>query len=859
MRSFVLPAIVFLSGLAAAACQKVETESTVKTLDNFTAGHRDNVNVCEAAPDIQTSREVKPRVDHLLKGLAYKGAAQRQSALTEDLRRALSAVPPPMLDLYAGMGGTFLIASAQRANETCALTAKRAMDAVAAKLKRQELDALREGMALIDHCYVFVPPTEKEKNPLLTIVLSDAVTPEGSSVVQHGTVHAFGYLMATLLPHVTADRGKFTYSPKANPTLRKGVMAPLTKAFLADVKERHENRYRYFAKYGRAGVDRGDLEQFQNFVFAEAFDSYHCNNWADNPRKNTLTTMMSSFPKTWKAFLRLYSMKKVGLELLADEPQATDLAREAAWAEAAPADDGAGLALQGEAAGEESGGWFSGLSQGASDYWNAFSDNASAAASWTAQTASSVGTMAVDTASNVASAVGTGYQNYSNAVSERVNNVVDNMVASDPSRQLSTLDLASAAFQGAGDQIGDSAGTLYGRIDTTRQGIAKTMEEANGGEPIGLYDQASALTYAGLTHAGAAVTGGNTAMSFAQAIGGGAYDVDADGAVIGARALSNEERLQAATDGAKSGAVELAFAAVPGVVRGVKGANKIDDVADVAGAAAREADDLARVGRGFDELAAVSDDAARLGGGTDDLARAGGMTDDAARGGTVADNAAGVACLTTCDPNAPIRYVDSRGAQREYLPSPDERRALANGNAYLDDNGHVIHELSPSVKRQFDDLAKTDPVAAANQRRWESLDQQWRDPRADYNMSYQTDNVIAKLKEKGVDLGGESGEGYLREGVKKWMDNKLAANPAYKFGDDDAVLAMKEITGGGVDATNGFAQMKVSNDFKRGYWFTDDIRVQNPPPYRPGPKATIVRTGDAKEPLTTTVPLGPRR
>ena len=273
-----------------------ESESGAKSLDNFAAGSKVNDNDCSASPnhDINgkatSNYELSARNAASRNLLHYSVKADYGSGklglneyknLKEIARTALTAIPSDVQELFLSQKGEIVIT--EQANAICTNDMIEHFKGDKRNVKKAELDSLKEGLSGIAGCYIFVPERKGEEQ--LFEIYIDA----NESTIKHGLVRVFGYMLGEFYSRMMPRNKKATdYVMVAQePEKSRAKKKALVTAFFKDIRgtEFEQN----FSKY-RSTETPNDLKlAFANWVFAESFDSYYCNNWA-KPKVITLGT-----------------------------------------------------------------------------------------------------------------------------------------------------------------------------------------------------------------------------------------------------------------------------------------------------------------------------------------------------------------------------------------------------------------------------------------------------------------------------------------------------------------------------------------------------------------------------------------
>jgi len=278
--------------------------SKTKSIDNFAAGKRIRTNVCAGNPALASDaglRELLQEVDRRITDNDSDAAIKSKNK--NAIRDAFSALPPFAQSQFLALGGQILLT--KDANRLCSASALNG----AQQLKRtqEELKILREGFSDVKACFIFANPSEleaegiKSKTQLHLLIIANE-----PAEISHNFVRSFGYMNAQLSARM-AVTGDFTTSDTEsvltsnyNPKF-EAVRKEIAGAFLADLVGRPEaKRLAYFAAMAPNSPGR---IVFEEYVYAEAFDSYFCNQYAQG-EKNTLKVMAREFPKTLESFTK---------------------------------------------------------------------------------------------------------------------------------------------------------------------------------------------------------------------------------------------------------------------------------------------------------------------------------------------------------------------------------------------------------------------------------------------------------------------------------------------------------------------------------------------------------------------------
>ena len=308
------------------SCKKTDDVSRSKSLDNLTAGKRLRTNVCAGNPALATH----PALIDLLKEVEARTIDSQSSnaAKTRNLnavKNAFSALPPFAQSQFLAIGGQIVLTP--EANRLC--TASVLKSAEKAKRSESELAFLREGFSDVRACFLFANPGEledigfKSNTHLHTLIILNNETE-----IAHNFVRVFGY-MNTQLSSRLGVKGDFTSSATEvalaadfNPKFTS-ARAEIAAAYLKDLANRPERkRFERFAAMDPRSPGR---IVFEDYVYAEAFDSYFCNQYGKGDL-NTLGIMGREFPQTLVAFTKSLASASKGFSLSASRSTASGFA-----------------------------------------------------------------------------------------------------------------------------------------------------------------------------------------------------------------------------------------------------------------------------------------------------------------------------------------------------------------------------------------------------------------------------------------------------------------------------------------------------------------------------------------------------
>jgi len=330
-RTTIACATVIAGLLTATGCKKPQQASDTLSLDNFAAGQRVRTNVCEGNPAANS----EPALINMLRELEGR-TVDRDSDPTAKkanlvaLKNAFSALPPFAQTQFLGLGGQVLLT--RNVGQICGAGSKRRMQSAAQK--NSELSALSEGFSSARACYIFANPGElddagiKSEQELYVLVIQNNATE-----IAHNLVRVFGYMHVQLSSRLgvtgdfTSNATQVALAGDENPEFAK-ARSNVARAFISDLSGKPSAKR--FAEYMKMDPVSPGRIAFENYVYAEAFDSFFCNQHASGER-STLGNMRREFPKTLEAFLESLSKKDKGLFLADDSKPAASLGLWGPW------------------------------------------------------------------------------------------------------------------------------------------------------------------------------------------------------------------------------------------------------------------------------------------------------------------------------------------------------------------------------------------------------------------------------------------------------------------------------------------------------------------------------------------------
>ena len=774
--------------LVFASC-KPNAASTVKTLDNFAAGKRVTENTCMGSPQVENNPDVIRRVNAVMKQV--RPTSGLSDNITASLRHGIAAIPVAQLDAFLRLSGEIHII--KDPNRICTEQLNQITDGQMREEKKSELKTFQEGLDAVDHCYLYLPGLYKEAAkapPPILVIKND------EAIVKHAVVRVFGFFLSSHLTHIEFRTNGFTYNPEENSAFRETFKRPLAAAFIKDLQDLHRDQLPKFSAYQNlALMPVGARQQFEDFVFAEAFDSFHCNVFSDMQSKNTLFKMMTQFPNTFAKFKAVYSSSSGALF------NASTI--NAKQSKTFPSSSGFGLANE-----NNGGGWFGAVRDFGVGYGSYFKQNAASAYNYTKSGVVGAGT-----------AISSGYTTYSDGLKARTQQAIDGIADSNGGK-IGLTGYAKAVIGSTADYNADNAVTAANNASTaykdyskhvanTTQGVIDTMESNKGIGNLNALDYTSAVLYASSRQGlGSLSSTVGTSEKLAEAIGGGTYNLDDQGKVLSTEALTVDQRYdrvkEAAVNGARDVLIGEAFAA----------GSKMKFIGG-------EVDDVARAGGKV--VAEVAEDGTRAAGGA--AARSGGkvaaeVAEDSAK---AVGDAAQVLCLNACatrnidmsavakTPDGAYKIQLSDGSQAEKYYTRSEVDALSSGRAKIrGSDGEIVHYAPQSMR--------TGP----GNEQFEKLGDVWNGT-GNANLADQNFSLSEQAARARRNLEKATGEPMLdgdwqriENAVAQDAKQKLAANPDYKFGERHFEETVEDVTSGRIAYDGKIAQPKISDDFKNG-------------------------------------------
>ena len=293
---------ISLIALSGAGC-KYPASGSLKTLDNLAAEKRITTNACIGPESVLPNQAAQAMNEEIESKRIIWDTTAPKEPMRLALSKAFSAIPPALQAQFLATQGRFIVSS--NANKLC--TDRKAEYLNDAKQNAAELAALREGLKSVEACYLFAMPEEASQiltnatdKPAFFVILSD-----DAIQIQSNLVRVFGYLNSQISTVMVVEgdftdgQNKYRFSEKQNPEFAES-RKNLTDAFLQDLRK--QGKYDSFKKYESSVASKAERRYFEDFVYAEAFDSFFCN-------AETLKNMGRDFDLTLRAFIPTLGQK----------------------------------------------------------------------------------------------------------------------------------------------------------------------------------------------------------------------------------------------------------------------------------------------------------------------------------------------------------------------------------------------------------------------------------------------------------------------------------------------------------------------------------------------------------------------
>ncbi len=262
-------AIMILAVLNVSACkQKAPTSAEVKSLDNFAKGDGEDITVNRCGITYNGSLSSLPESVRQYS----ERVNTRSQALKDETLATLTSVPQTLLDIFYNLGGSIEVSNS--AVSQCQN----------GSLADSEVDFIGNSGA-VQVCWKQV---ESGEPPVILIA-------ENAELIRHSLVRLFGYMFTDfIVARLASDQAPEKFK---DPEWTEAIAAfvdmrrSLAQAFLSDLKVVDQPAFTRLSSFNDA-----DAVKFENYVFAEALDSYYC---SDETRK--------TFKKDYKKAFALFT------------------------------------------------------------------------------------------------------------------------------------------------------------------------------------------------------------------------------------------------------------------------------------------------------------------------------------------------------------------------------------------------------------------------------------------------------------------------------------------------------------------------------------------------------------------------
>lgn len=323
--------------LANASCKNnSETTTTagadLKTLDNFAAGKNVRINECKG-----TEANLVPESRIVLNSKIFQGSdgAAKVAEYKGYVKEYLTSVPKDLQRAFNALDGEILITD--KAAELCG---KSFSDSNSSQYVAPERRA-------IESCFIYATNADQTKSWFTVVHAPDA------KAIRHGGIRVFGSIYAQFIPRLAANADKSSprkFILQENETLEfSNYKQRISAKFLSDLNSRGVydlNNLKSLlgdnvkatvsvnlkkgadpleglvVKYGSEApvTDAAKLavirKRFDDFVFAEAFDSFRCSG-------KTAAVMKDEFPATHAEYVTLDRNILAAAKAVADQLEST--------------------------------------------------------------------------------------------------------------------------------------------------------------------------------------------------------------------------------------------------------------------------------------------------------------------------------------------------------------------------------------------------------------------------------------------------------------------------------------------------------------------------------------------------------
>lgn len=299
MKSFkwVKMSLIILLCTSYASCKKTDDSAArIKTLDSIASG---SLNIDDYQCDGSRSVAITDKKIIFDKKDTKKLSEEKKKEIRKAVKDYFAALPAEVEELFLKMGGQVMITN--RTNEICS-----------SSFYGKNLDTSKGEQT--DGCFHFVSDPGKKKTPIFAVVQS----PDAKKIRYYGP-QIFGYMYAQFYSRLSISAGKNGLKidgtePMTLTTLKEDV----ANAFLSDILSTKNYKLdvleNLIGKKSSEELKGGDFEkpldklsflkdegrrrQFLDYVFANSFQSAHCN-------AKSLSVANAKFKKSSALFERL--------------------------------------------------------------------------------------------------------------------------------------------------------------------------------------------------------------------------------------------------------------------------------------------------------------------------------------------------------------------------------------------------------------------------------------------------------------------------------------------------------------------------------------------------------------------------
>ncbi len=238
------------------SCKQVNSDSSLQTLDEFT-GMSTGTNHCHGNKAV--SSVAKNRVIN-----------NQGKNLWTSIQKALTAVPEEIQKVFFGAGGTIVVDN-YKAQTVCE-------SAVNGQEVVQKIYA--GSTSSLYACWAF--ESKSSSRPVIYLQAHE-------DVIEHSLLRVFAYFYSQAVIPV-AERSQKLHGIAQN---FESLSNDLKSAFLLDLENLKENGKIDSSRY--EDIKSLPQDTLKQYVFAESFDSFHCN-------EKTQKSMRTNFPNTFAVF-----------------------------------------------------------------------------------------------------------------------------------------------------------------------------------------------------------------------------------------------------------------------------------------------------------------------------------------------------------------------------------------------------------------------------------------------------------------------------------------------------------------------------------------------------------------------------